>query len=108
MAAAGSQGTIKGSESAYQLDDHHRFVKGKPLLVCGNSGAMVGENGVSWLSKHFEVRPATRSSAQRGCGFLAIRIRSEICTAVYCTARWAILTRWCDSCRRQVAAIRTG
>ena len=42
-------------ESGYQLDDHHRFVKGKPLLVCGNSGAMVGENGVSWLSPHFEV-----------------------------------------------------
>mmetsp|Transcript_2202 Transcript_2202/g.6522 ORF Transcript_2202/g.6522 Transcript_2202/m.6522 type:complete len:381 (+) Transcript_2202:190-1332(+) len=49
------KGTIKGMESGYQLDDHHRFVKGKPLLICGNSAAMVGEGGVSWLSPHFEV-----------------------------------------------------
>eukprot|EP00239_Pterosperma_sp_CCMP1384_P001241 CAMPEP_0197847870 /NCGR_PEP_ID=MMETSP1438-20131217/7361_1 /TAXON_ID=1461541 /ORGANISM="Pterosperma sp., Strain CCMP1384" /LENGTH=444 /DNA_ID=CAMNT_0043459929 /DNA_START=188 /DNA_END=1523 /DNA_ORIENTATION=- len=40
------KGTIPGSESAYQLDDHHRFVKGKPMLVCGNTGAMVGEEGL--------------------------------------------------------------
>lgn len=49
------KGTIKGSESAYQLDDHHRFVRNKPMLVCGNSAAMVGEDGVSWLSKHFTI-----------------------------------------------------
>jgi len=49
------KGTIPGSENAYQLDDHHRFEKNKPMLVCGNTGAMVGENGVSWLSKHFTV-----------------------------------------------------
>lgn len=49
------KGTIKGSESAYQLDDHHRFVKNKPMLVCGNTAAMVGEDGLSWLSKHFTV-----------------------------------------------------
>jgi len=48
------KGTI-ADQVAYQLDDHHRFEKGKPMLVCGNTSAMVGENGVSWLSKHFDV-----------------------------------------------------
>jgi len=69
------KGTIKGSESAYQLDDHHRFVKGKPLLVCGNSGAMVGENGVSWLSKHFEVvgDRSVHYGLFDGCGALPVK-----------------------------------
>ena len=49
------QGSIKGHEHAYQLDDHHTFVTGKPMLVCGNTAAMVGEEGISWLSKHFQV-----------------------------------------------------
>ena len=49
------QGSIKGHEHSYQLDDHHIFVTGKPMLVCGNTAAMVGENGISWLSKHFQV-----------------------------------------------------
>eukprot|EP00798_Chlamydomonas_sp_ICE-L_P010729 gene10729-17804_t len=46
------KGTIHGHKSAYDLDDHHRFVKGKPMLVCGNSASMVGE---TWLAPHFEV-----------------------------------------------------
>lgn len=49
------KGTIPGSSSGYTLDDHHRFVTGKPMLVCGNTAAMVGEDGVSWLAPHFEV-----------------------------------------------------
>ncbi|CAG9466402.1 unnamed protein product [Pedinophyceae sp. YPF-701] len=49
------RGSVEGSESAYVLDDHHKFEKGKPMLVCGNTAAMVGENGVSWLAKHFDV-----------------------------------------------------
>lgn len=49
------KGTIPGSETAYWLDDHHRFEKGKPALVCGNTAAMLGEQGVCWLRKHFDV-----------------------------------------------------
>lgn len=47
------KGTIPGHTHAYDLDDHHRFVAGKPMLVCGNSAAMVGD---SWLAKHFDVQ----------------------------------------------------
>ena len=50
------QGSIKGHEHSYQLDDHHTFVTGKPMLVCGNTAAMVGERGISWLAKNFQVR----------------------------------------------------
>jgi hypothetical protein len=46
------KGTIPGYKDAYELDDHHRFVTNKPMLVCGNTAAMVGE---SWLGKHFSV-----------------------------------------------------
>lgn len=46
------KGTIPGHTHAYELDDHHRFVAGKPMLVCGNSASMVGD---SWLGRHFEV-----------------------------------------------------
>ena len=49
------RGTIPGHEWAYELDDHHRFVKGKPMLVCGNTAAMVGEQRMSWLAEHFEI-----------------------------------------------------
>jgi len=49
------KGTIPGSESAYEFDAEHRFVTGKPALVCGNTAAMIGEGGHSWLSKHFQV-----------------------------------------------------
>ena len=30
------KGTIPGHRHAYQLDDHHRFETGRPMLVCGN------------------------------------------------------------------------
>lgn len=46
------KGTIPGHPHAYSLDDHHRLEKGKPMLVCGNTGSMLGE---TWLAPHFEV-----------------------------------------------------
>jgi SAM-dependent methyltransferase len=37
------QGGIPGSAYFFDLDDHHRFFKGQPMLVCGNTAAMVSE-----------------------------------------------------------------
>eukprot|EP00899_Mesostigma_viride_P027361 jgi/Mesvir1/780/Mv17379-RA.1 len=45
-------GTIPGHKFKYALDDHHVLEKGRPMLVCGNSAAML-EN--SWLRPHFKV-----------------------------------------------------
>uniref|UniRef100_A0A7S1RAS6 Arsenite methyltransferase n=1 Tax=Alexandrium catenella TaxID=2925 RepID=A0A7S1RAS6_ALECA len=49
------KGTIPGFPHHYDLDDHHTLEKNKPFLVCGNTGAMLGENQVSWLSPHFDI-----------------------------------------------------
>ena len=36
-------GTIAEHLHSFDLDDHHRFMTGKPMLVCGNTAAMVSE-----------------------------------------------------------------
>lgn len=36
-------GTIPGHPHAWQLDDHHQLRSGKPMLVCGNTAAMLNE-----------------------------------------------------------------
>jgi SAM-dependent methyltransferase len=46
------RGGIKGSEFSFALDDHHMFYQNKPMLVCGNTAAMVGQTR---LGKYFEV-----------------------------------------------------
>lgn len=47
------KGNIVGSVSSFVLDDHHYFEKAKPVLVCGNTAAMLGE---SWLGKYFVIQ----------------------------------------------------
>lgn len=46
------QGTIPGYPHAFDLDDHHRFITGKPMLVCGNTASMLSETR---FSEHFKV-----------------------------------------------------
>jgi len=46
------KGTLTGHTNGYDLDDHHFFEKGKPMLVCGNTASMVSE---TWLAPHFDV-----------------------------------------------------
>jgi arsenite methyltransferase len=48
--AATYLGTIPDHPHSFQLDDHHIFETGKPMLVCGNTAAMVGETR---YAKHF-------------------------------------------------------
>ncbi len=45
-------GTIAESPHAFTLDDHHVFRTGQPMLVCGNTAAMVRD---SRYGKHFRV-----------------------------------------------------
>jgi arsenite methyltransferase len=47
------QGTIPGAPHRFTLDDHHVFETGRPMLVCGNTAAMVAETR---YGAHFEVR----------------------------------------------------
>jgi SAM-dependent methyltransferase len=46
------RGTIPECPHAFPLDDHHVFVTGKPMLVCGNTAAMVQETR---FGQHFTV-----------------------------------------------------
>lgn len=45
-------GTIKNSENAFVLDDHHTFEKGKIVSVCGNTAMMLEETR---YKEHFEI-----------------------------------------------------
>ncbi|MDV0445019.1 Arsenite methyltransferase [Methanimicrococcus sp. At1] len=41
--AAYYDGSIPGFPHFFDLDDHHRFFTGKPMLVCGNTASMISE-----------------------------------------------------------------
>ncbi len=45
-------GTIPEHPHAFDLDDHHRFRTGKPMLVCGNTASMLSETR---YAPHFKV-----------------------------------------------------
>ncbi len=45
-------GTISGHPHRFALDDHHTFITGKPMLVCGNTAAMVSETR---FGRHFQI-----------------------------------------------------
>lgn len=47
------KGTIEHMPHDFMLDDHHLFVKGKPMLVCGNTYAMLNETR---YAEHFEFQ----------------------------------------------------
>lgn len=46
------QGTIPESPHKFVLDDHHIFETGKPMLVCGNTAAMIQETR---YGNHFKI-----------------------------------------------------
>ncbi|MDH3217780.1 MAG: methyltransferase domain-containing protein [Candidatus Krumholzibacteria bacterium] len=46
------KGTISESPHDFVLDDHHRFIAGKPMLVCGNTAAMLEDTR---YARHFQV-----------------------------------------------------
>ncbi|HZP14114.1 MAG TPA: methyltransferase domain-containing protein [Nevskiaceae bacterium] len=46
------RGTLPESPHAFELDDHHRFLTGKPMLVCGNTADMISRTR---YAPHFRV-----------------------------------------------------
>ncbi|MCQ9205740.1 MAG: methyltransferase domain-containing protein [Omnitrophica bacterium] len=51
-------GTIAGCPHRFMLDDHHIFITDKPMLVCGNTAAMLSETR---YGKYFEVKGDKKS-----------------------------------------------
>ncbi|MBE7506926.1 MAG: methyltransferase domain-containing protein [Planctomycetia bacterium] len=74
-------GTVAHCPHSYVLDDHHEFITGKPMLVCGNTAAMLSETRLaihfrvqSDRTQHFGLFPCGKSPtldaaiiAERGC-----------------------------------------
>ncbi|WP_211252683.1 methyltransferase domain-containing protein [Crocinitomix catalasitica] len=60
-------GTIQGALSAYDLDDHHHFPKGKMMLVCGNTYRMLNDTR---FKDHFTFYGSwdTHYGIFEGCG----------------------------------------
>ena len=60
-------GTIEDAAHAFVLDDHHRFETGRPMLVCGNTAAMLA---ATRYAPHFRVdrRHATTHYGLFDCG----------------------------------------
>lgn len=46
------RGTIPDHTHRFVLDDHHTMFTGKPMLVCGNTAAMLGE---ARFARHFKI-----------------------------------------------------
>ncbi|MFA5354271.1 MAG: methyltransferase domain-containing protein [Thermodesulfovibrionales bacterium] len=46
------KGTIPDHPHFFDLDDHHRFITGKPMLLCGNTASMLQETR---FFEHFRV-----------------------------------------------------
>jgi SAM-dependent methyltransferase len=67
------KGTIPESPHSFVLDDHHTFIAGKPMLVCGNTAAMLEDTR---YAQHFTIKgdrgthygPFNCSSAQERIG----------------------------------------
>ncbi len=47
------KGTIPRHPHFFNLDDHHKFISGKPMLVCGNIAAMLRHTR---FGRHFDVQ----------------------------------------------------
>ena len=60
-------GTIPGHPHFFDLDDHHRFFTGKPLLVCGNTASMLSKTRFASSFKVMGDR-STHFGAFDGCG----------------------------------------
>lgn len=70
------RGTVPNNPHKFDLDDHHEFITGKPMLVCGNTAAMlqetryeghfrvVGDRRVHYGA--FECAPAAEKASNEG------------------------------------------
>ncbi|MBW2645565.1 MAG: arsenosugar biosynthesis radical SAM protein ArsS [Deltaproteobacteria bacterium] len=68
-------GTLSESPHRFVLDDHHTFVAGKPMLVCGNTAAMIDETR---FARHFKI--IGNRSTHYGpfdCGPARVTLQSE-------------------------------
>jgi len=67
-------GTIPGHSQDFPLDDHHVFIKNKPMFVCGNTAAMLTQTR---YGKHFKgLGDTTVHYGAFNCGPAAQKLES--------------------------------
>lgn len=78
-------GTIPNEPHQYVLDDHHVFETNRPMLVCGNTAAMIES---SWLGKYFRVQGdrKTHFGTFGACGGNSASCAPSACDAGACDA----------------------
>ena len=70
------KGSISESPHYFILDDHHKFMTGKPILVCGNTAKMLGETR---YKEHFEIEgDMSTHYGPFGCGDIEIASDKKI------------------------------
>ena len=75
-------GQIPGHTLYFDLDDHHRFFKNKPMLVCGNTASMITNTR---YAKAFSVtEPIEHFGAFTGCGDAATRTSQDSSSGACC------------------------
>ena len=68
-------GTLPHQPHRFLLDDHHEFISGKPMLVCGNTAAMLSETR---YAPHFQVTGDRRVHyGPFDCGPAADKVRGK-------------------------------
>lgn len=76
------KGSIPEHDHHFDLDDHHRFFKDKPMLVCGNSASMLQDTR---FSPHFEIiGDRSRHFGPFDCGDLSKSNDNISCTGGNC------------------------
>lgn len=69
------KGGMTASEHSFELDDHHLFEKGRPMLVCGNSAAMVQDTR---FGKYFTITgDRTTHFGLFDCGDATVSVDAE-------------------------------
>ena len=69
-------GSIPGYPHFFDLDDHHRFITGKPMLVCGNTASMLSNTRYGKAFKVIGDR-SVHFGAFDGCGTDSSRAEVE-------------------------------
>ncbi len=71
------KGTIAEYGSQFALDDHHVFETGKPMLVCGNTAAMISETR---YAPHFDIQgDRTKHFGLFNCAPVITKIEAPCC-----------------------------
>ena len=70
------KGTIPESPHQFALDNHHLFIKGKPMTVCSNTAFMVSDTR---FKNHFEIMGdlSTHHGLFAGCGETPLAVNTK-------------------------------